>query len=113
MRAAGFVRGAVLASALAGTGFSLACAWVKPTDESNKVELATRSEIASCDKVATTTVSVLAKVGIVDRSEKKVAEELTALARNEAATRGADAVLPVGAPEEGRQSFELYRCASD
>lgn len=87
-----------------------ACTWVEPTKEGSEVALVKASELASCEKVGTTTASVKHKVGIYTRSEEKVTEELTTLARNKAAEMGGDSILARGEASEGSMSFDVYNC---
>ena len=49
-------------------------------------------------------------IAVIKRSAKKVQEELDALAKNEAAERGADSIVRTSKVIEGKQSFDLYRC---
>ena len=58
------------------------------------------------------TVSVLDHVGPVDRSGLKVSDELEIMARNEAASLGADTIKPLAPPRDGAQSFGAYTCGA-
>ncbi len=49
-------------------------------------------------------------MGIFGRNEKKIADELVALAKNEAVRMGGDAVVAQGAPKDGFQKFSVYLC---
>jgi hypothetical protein len=102
------VRSAVilLAFALGSAG----CAWVRLTPEAEQVRLLPAAETAGCQKVGTVASTTQHRVGVFARSDRKVAEELAFLARNEAAALQGNAVTPLAAPSNGRQSFEVYRC---
>lgn len=86
------------------------CTWVHLTPEAEQVRMATDSEIVECSKVGQTTVSLLAKIAGVNRSQKKVVAELVTLGRNSAAEMGGDTIVPASEIEDGEQSFDVYRC---
>lgn len=101
-------RTALVAAAIAlGTS---ACTWVELTPSGRGVRSALAAEVADCQKVGQTRTTVVSRLVFVDRSHTKVALELTTLARNEAATLGANAVVASGPIERGSQSFDIYRC---
>ena len=102
------VRSTVLAIAVLAGG----CTFVPLEPAAEGVRVIGESEAAACQRLGTTHVSVLDRVGIIDRSADKVAAELDVLARNSAAGRGGDAVLRDGAVEEGRRSYVIYQCGS-
>ncbi|MFH7325976.1 DUF4156 domain-containing protein [Desulfurivibrio sp. C05AmB] len=87
-----------------------ACTWVKPTVQGEKVRVLTAEEVVKCERVGQTTVSLLARVAGIERSPRKVQEELNVLARNSAADVGGDTVVPMGPVEDGKQTFAIYRC---
>ncbi len=88
-----------------------ACTWVKPDPAGAKVRVAYDGNAASCTKVGEIGVGVRDRImpGI-DRNELKVRDELESLARNEAATLGADTITAVGDPVDGEQRFIAWRC---
>ena len=87
------------------------CTWVKVSEGGEGVAVSKRAPVQDCDKLKTLHVQVKDNlVGSVDRSAKKVARELKTLARNEAALEGGNYIVPVTAPKDGRQSFDVYRC---
>jgi len=102
VKTAGMVIAAVLLLA--------ACTWVKPTVQGEKVRVLTAEEVVKCERVGQTTVSLLARVAGIERSTRKVQEELNVLARNSAADVGGDTVVPMGPVEDGKQTFAIYRC---
>ena len=87
------------------------CAWVSLSPEGESVRVAEAAH-GSCERRGKTTSTVADKVVFVRRSESKVSEELTRLARNEAAEMGADTVVPESAVEDGRQVFGIYQCGA-
>ena len=94
-----------------GAGLLVAgCTWVKPTPEGENVRLLSAAEVAKCERIGETTVSLLAKVAGIERNQVKVQRELNTLARNSAADIGGDTVVPLGPPADGKQTFAIYRC---
>ena len=87
-----------------------ACTWVKTTPEGEKVRVAQASEVGNCAAKGQVTTSLKSRVGGFERKPGKVAGELEALARNEAATMGGDTVVAQSLANEGRQTFGVYRC---
>lgn len=85
------------------------CSFVKLTPAGENVAVLQLAEVANCEQLASTTVSVVNKV-VVNRSPQKVATELRTLARNHAATRGGDAVVATSNVANGEQSYNIYRC---
>ena len=98
----------VAASAVLG-----ACSWgIKLDSGGEKVRVAWDGNVQGCQDSGKVTVSVLDHVGPVDRSGLKVSDELEIMARNEAASLGADTVKPMGEPRNGEQSWNAYTCGS-
>lgn len=87
-----------------------ACTWVDLSPEGEKVVVLTEEEVAQCEKVGQTVVMLRDSVAGFKRSDEKVRKELNTLARNSASEIGGDAVVPVGEPENGRQTFGVYDC---
>lgn len=88
-----------------------ACSWVKVSDQGASVAVANAANVRSCDKVRTVNVKVKDNfVGSMKRSPEKVATELTNMARNEASQFGGDTVVPASLVQDGRQSFDVYKC---
>ncbi len=87
-----------------------ACTWVKPVDGVEAVALVKPEVAQKCQKMSKVSAQVKHKVGFVNRGSKKVAEELLTLARNDAVEEGADTIVALGEPVEGKQSFQLYKC---
>lgn len=87
-----------------------ACTWVDVSPQGEKVNVLTVNEVSACEHVGKTTVKTAAKVAGLERHAHKVQTELNTLARNSAVGIGGDTVVPVDAPLEGRQVFNVYRC---
>jgi hypothetical protein len=98
--------GVVVAAVL---GFA-ACQWVPLTPEGEKVRVASAAEVASCKALGTVTGKTTVTVGPMARNEEKVGKEVEALARNEAATMGANTIVPKGMLEWDQRAFDAYRC---
>jgi len=86
------------------------CSWVKPTELGARVRVATTGEVEDCADAGTTHVSVMDKLGVVDRNQAKVAEELATLARNSAVQLGGDTVVATTEIVDGAQTFAVYQC---
>ena len=88
-----------------------ACSWVKVSEQGANVAVANAANVRSCEKVRTVNVKVKDNfVGSMKRSPEKVASELTNMARNEASQFGGDTVVPASLVQDGRQSFDVYKC---
>lgn len=70
-------------------------------------------ESPTCERVGTTNVQVLSKILFVGRSETKMADELTILARNAAGNMGGNAVIAEGGIQGGKQTFGVFRCPEE
>ena len=92
------------------TASTLGCTWVPLTEEGRNVRILQASAAADCQKISTVSSKTADRVVIFARSDRKVREELESLARNEAADGGGNAIVPIGAMVNGRQSFDVYRC---
>lgn len=68
--------------------------------------------VRSCRDVGKVTVSVLSRIGPVDRNDIKVRDELEIMARNQAAQMHADTIVPLGEPRDGEQAWEAYQCGT-
>ncbi len=93
----------------AGMAFA-ACQWVPLTPAGEKVRVASAADVASCKKLGTVTGKTTVTVGPMARNEEKVGKEVEALARNEAATMGANAIVPAGALEWDQRTYDAFRC---
>lgn len=85
------------------------CTFVKLTRGGENVAILQANEVSTCTAEGTITVTVTDKV-VVRRQEARVAQDLRTLARNRAAERGADTLVAAGAPRNGEQTFNSYRC---
>jgi hypothetical protein len=102
----------VAALTVAAAGMLNACTWVKPTPAGESVRVATADAVTGCARKGKVTVSLRNRVGGVERSPTKVAEELATLARNEGVGLGGDTVVAETTVSEGSQVFGVYDCNS-
>ena len=98
------------ALALALSFVATACQWVPLTEEGKQVRVLTAADVGGCKEVATVTGKTTVTVGPLARNEQKVAGEVEALARNEAAKSGANAIVPKGPLDWDERSYTAYRC---
>ena len=94
-------------------GPTLGCNWVPLTSEGENVRVLQASAVTDCQKVGKVSSNTSDRILIFARSDRKVREELESLARNEAVDLNGDAIVPIGAEADGRQSFEVYRCSAN
>lgn len=95
---------------IALAAISSSCTWVKVSEIGSSVAVANKANVRGCKNLSEVTVSVTSKVGFYKRDADKVATELTNLARNEAAGLGGDTIVPSSTIENGKQSFNVYKC---
>lgn len=87
-----------------------ACTWIEPTKEAQQVTLVKAFNVTDCLKLGTTDATVTYKVGIITREDEAVTEDLIIAAKNRAAEMGGDSIVAKGPAEEGKMSFDIYRC---
>lgn len=89
------------------------CTWVKMEPEGARIRVATPGEdLSVCVKQGEVGVTVKDKVGLYQRNDLKVRDELETMARNEAVSLGADTVQALNEPSAGSQRFAAYRCGA-
>jgi hypothetical protein len=86
------------------------CAWVKLTPEGDNIRVLDREQVTECRHLGTTTATLKDTVAGFKRNDEKVRRELASLARNAAPELGGDTIVPATEPENGRQTFDVYRC---
>ena len=88
-----------------------ACTWVPMHDGAQSVRvLAMGASTTGCTKLGEIEGNVTDRVAVYQRNPLRVQEELETMARNEAVGLGANTVLPLEAPHDGRQRFSAWRC---
>ncbi len=90
----------------------VACTWVKPTAEGEKVRVLSAEEVGNCKRLGKTTVSLQDEVVGFKRDDKTVKRELETLARNSAAGMQGDTVVAESENENGEQTFAVFRCVN-
>jgi hypothetical protein len=76
----------------------------------DRVSLADANQVGGCQSKGKTIVSVLAKIGFINRIDEVVEADLYQLARNDAADAGADTLVKGESQEFGKRTFEIYKC---
>jgi hypothetical protein len=99
----------VLAATLLCGGLAAGCNWVTLTDAGANVQLARAADVVDCRRVGAVSASTRDRV-LVARHPEKVTAELIVLASNQAATIGGDTIVADGPPQDGAQSYGVYRC---
>ena len=90
-----------------------ACTWVKMEPGATRVRvLAADAPTQGCTARGEIGVSVKDQVGLYQRSDLKVRDELETLARNEAVRLDADAIQPLEEPALGEQRFAAFHCGN-
>lgn len=101
----------LLSSTLILSSLSLgACTWVELTNAGEQVRVETAVEVAGCTRIGRANTQVRDRVSVVDRGSRGVQEELTTLARNQAADMGGNVIVVESIINEGQQTFGVYNC---
>lgn len=101
------VRAAAAAAILIGLG---SCSFITVQPGAENVRVVSESEVARCDRIGKTSVSVLDRVGMISRDAASVDQDLAKLARNSALKLQGDTVVPGERPGPGERVFSVYRC---
>ena len=96
---------------LALLGLCACTNWVPLTPEGEKVRVGNAAEVEGCTPLGSVTGKTTVTVGPYARNEEKIAKEVEGLARNEAATMGADVIVPSGPVDWDHRSYAVFRCA--
>lgn len=86
------------------------CALVELTRAGAGVRLASPEAVVTCTNLGRVTASVIHEVGFLPRHPEEVKDNINVTARNRAAELGADTIVPVSQVQDGKQTFEIYRC---
>ena len=105
-----FMNNTRLIHALLATVAVSACTWVTPAEDAANVAIVEARHITTCERIGVTSASVRDRVGFINRSDRRVAEELATLAKNSAASMGGDTLVASSEIDEGVQEFIVYRC---
>ena len=104
LRYAKWIAAAGLALTAAG------CVFVQPTVEGKKVRELTAAEVERCRHLGTVTSTVADRIGAIPRSRDAVQDDVALNAKNAAADMRGDTIVSRGPMQEGKQSFDVYRC---
>lgn len=106
----------MIRSALVATIFTVSmalsgCTWVALAPEAEDVQIGTGDTLDGCTRVGTTKARTKTRIWIFARGEKKVADELSTLARNDAPELGGNTVVAEGpVSTDGVRRFAVYDC---
>ncbi len=81
---------------------------LKPGAET--VNILTIDNVQDCTSLGSVQVSVLDKVGFIDRDKLAVENELNTMAKNSTFAAGGDTAMANGPVKDGARSFSLYKC---
>lgn len=97
--------------ALCLVGLLAACqSWVELSDAGRNVSIVTPATAEDCERLGRVTATSREQVAGLRRDPERLQRELQALARNEAAGLGANAILATTEVTDGRQTFDALRC---
>lgn len=99
-----------LVSILAAAALATGCVFVQPTVAGKKVRVLTAGEVERCRPLGSLTSTVADYIGAIPRSRDAVEDDVTLNAQNAAADMGGDTIVPVSQMQNGKQTFEVYRC---
>jgi hypothetical protein len=86
------------------------CALVDLTPAGAGVRLASPEAVVTCTNLGRITASVVHKAGFLPRHPDAVQDNINVTARNSAANMGADTIVPASNVQDGKQTFDVYRC---
>lgn len=106
------MRSTVLTLVLLLIGLSeMACTpFVDLKPQGQAVRVVSRDEAKRCKKIGHMTTHTTDEVMGIPRDSESLNDELTRLARNYAGNMGGNAVVALGAAQQGEQSFNVYHC---
>ena len=105
-----FYQRAMMGAMIAASVLQSSCVWVDLNDKGQSVRVMTSNDIGRCSKIGHVTSNTSADVAGIPRDDESLNNELTRLARNYAGEMGGNAVVAIGAPKDGTQNFNVYRC---
>ncbi|MFA6901941.1 MAG: DUF4156 domain-containing protein [Gallionellaceae bacterium] len=100
---------AVIVPLLAGLS-GCASSLIGVREGADRVSLAEASQVTACQSKGKTIVTVLSKIGVINRLEEVVEDNLYQVARNNAVDAGADTLVKGESTEFGKRTFEMFKC---
>jgi hypothetical protein len=90
-----------------------ACTWgITLDDAARNVRTVWNGDVSGCRDLGKVTVSVMDRVGPIDRNNITVRDELEVMARTQAAQMHADTIKPLAEPNDGSQPWGAYQCGT-
>lgn len=86
------------------------CVWVDLNAKGEGVKVLTPAEASRCKRIGHVESTTAADIAGIPRDDESLNNELTRLARNHAGELGGNGVVAIGKPQNGQQSFNVYRC---
>ncbi len=86
------------------------CTWVKLEKNARQVDVVKPRYVRNCEYLGMVSGKVFTGAIGINRSARKITEEIQTIARNNAADMGGDSIVPVSRIVDGRQKFKVYRC---
>lgn len=86
------------------------CSFIPVVPGAEKVRLESPERAAACEHLGKTHSNVLNAIMGIERSRQAIASDLFRISANSAVEMGGNALVPVGEPIAGKQTFEIYRC---
>lgn len=105
-----WTQGRALLPMLFAAALTGGCALVELTPAGAGVRLASPEAVVTCTNLGRLTASVVHKAGFIPRHPDAVQDNLNVTARNSAANMGADTIVPASPVQDGKQTFDVYRC---
>jgi hypothetical protein len=102
----GVIASATLIVGLGGCASSL----IGVHEGTDRVSLADANQVGGCQSKGTNIVSVLAKIGFINRNPEDVEANLYQLALNDAVDAGADTIVKGESSEFGKRAYKMYKC---
>ena len=90
------------------------CTWVTPSPETmgKGIAVVNGVDVAQCRLMSKADLSVPDKLGTLQRLPEDMQNDLQTLAKNQAASAGADTVAPLTTQMGGKQTWGLYICSA-
>ena len=87
-----------------------ACSFVEQKPGSENVVVTTKDQVAGCNSIGKSRVTVLSEIGFADLMESYVAEKLDLMGKNAGIDQGGNTVVKLEEPEPGVAVYGIYKC---